>query len=94
VSSVSREVPNARRFQGQTCSVSCEDLKNINIWYPDQDQSIEIRDQNSMRVFSQHRACGTFHIFLKMKFLRVLSCKKNAAPGCMMGRGTMHMHVP
>ena len=27
VSSVSRELPNARRFQGQTCSVSCEDFK-------------------------------------------------------------------
>jgi hypothetical protein len=34
------------------------------IWYPDQDQSIEIRDRNSMRDFS-HRACGTYHIFLK-----------------------------
>ena len=77
VSSVSREVPNARRFQGQTCSVSCEDFKNIYIWYPDQDQSIEIRDQNSMRVFS-HRECAIYHIFLKLKFLRVLSCKKNA----------------
>ena len=54
VSSVSREVPNARRFQGQTCSVSCEDFKNIYIWYPDQDQSIEIRDRNSMRgIFTQ-----------------------------------------
>jgi hypothetical protein len=27
VFSVSREVPNGGRFQGQTCSVSCEDFK-------------------------------------------------------------------
>jgi hypothetical protein len=39
VSIVWREVPNARRFQEQTCSVSCEDSKNTYIWYPDQDQS-------------------------------------------------------
>jgi hypothetical protein len=34
-------------------------------------QSIEIRDRNSMRDFSQ-RACGTYlsyHIFLKIKFV-------------------------
>jgi hypothetical protein len=28
VFSVSREMPNVGRFQGQTCSVSCEDFKN------------------------------------------------------------------
>jgi hypothetical protein len=50
VSSVSREVQNVGRFQGQTCSVSCEDFKKIYTWYPDQDRSIEIRDRNSMRV--------------------------------------------
>jgi hypothetical protein len=50
----SREAPNARRFQGQTCSVSCEDFKNIYIWYPDQDQSIEIWRSTKSRVFS-HR---------------------------------------
>ena len=62
VSSVSREVPNARRFQGQTCSVSCEDFKNIYIWYPDQDQSIEIRDQTfHAPLFTLPYA--TFHIF-------------------------------
>jgi hypothetical protein len=31
VSSVSREVPNVGRFQGQTCRVSCEDF-NIYIY--------------------------------------------------------------
>ncbi len=54
VSSVSRELPNARRFQGQTCSVSCEDSKNIYIWYPDQDQSRVFWRSTKSSVFS-HR---------------------------------------
>jgi hypothetical protein len=38
VFSVSREVPKGGRFRGQNCSVSCEDLNKIYIWYPGQDQ--------------------------------------------------------
>ena len=55
VSSVSREVPNARRFQGQTCSVSCEDFKNIYIWYPDQDQSRVFWRSSKSTVFSHEQ---------------------------------------
>ncbi len=55
VSSVSREVPNARRFQGQTCSVSCEDFKNIYIWYPDQDQSRVFWRSTKSSVFSHEQ---------------------------------------
>jgi hypothetical protein len=51
---VSREMPNGGQFQGQTCSVSCEDFKNIYIWYPDQDQSIEIWRLTKSSVIS-HR---------------------------------------
>jgi len=51
VSSVWRDLPNARRFQGQTCSVSCEDSKNIYIWYPDQDQSRVFWRSPKSRVF-------------------------------------------
>jgi hypothetical protein len=86
VSSVSREVPNARRFQGQTCSVSCEDFKNLYIWYPDQDQSIEIRDQNSIRVFFTSWFECLSHIFKIRILLRVLSCKKNAGRTALLGK--------
>jgi hypothetical protein len=65
VSSVWREVPNARRFQGQTCSVSCDDFKNIYIWYPDQDQSRVFWRSTKSTVFSreQNRVI-TFFFFL------------------------------
>ena len=51
VFSVSWEVPNGGRFQGQTCSISCEDLKNIYIWYSGQGQS---------RVFWRSTKSGVF----------------------------------
>jgi hypothetical protein len=62
-------LPNARRFQVQTCSVSCEDFKNIYIWYPDQDQSIEIRDRNfHAPVFHTMRIA--FITYFKIKVLK------------------------
>jgi hypothetical protein len=77
VPSVSRDVPNARRFQGQTCSVSCENSKNIYIWYPDQDQSRVFWRSAKSSVFS-HEQNRVITYFLKLIFLRVLLPKKNA----------------
>jgi hypothetical protein len=71
VSSVSREVPNARRFQGQTCGVSCEDSKNIYIWYLDQDQSRVFWRSSKSTLFS-HEQNRIITYFLKLIFLRVL----------------------
>ena len=64
VSSVSREVQNVGRFQGQTCSVSCEDSKNIYIWYPDQDQSRVFWRSTNSSVFS-HEQNRIITYFLK-----------------------------
>jgi hypothetical protein len=67
VFSISREMPNGGRFQGQTCSVSCEDSKNIYIWYPDQDKSIEIWRSTKSGVFS-HRDFCIITICFKKKY--------------------------
>jgi hypothetical protein len=61
VFSVWREMPNVGRFQGQTCSVSCEDFKNSLSDVRMEVLHTEIRDRNSMRVFLHH-AMSVYHI--------------------------------
>ena len=73
VSSVWRDLPNARRFQGQTGGVSCEDSKNIYIWYPDQDQSRVFWRSAKSSVFShllsEMRGRAARRFFGEMPFL-------------------------
>ena len=93
VSSVWRDLPNARRFQGQTCSVSCEDSKNIYIWYPDQDQSrVFWRSPKSSVFFTlrydqqYYKQAGKRTLTLRTFFKSVWGSgwgdKKQPVPGC------------
>jgi hypothetical protein len=62
VSSVSREVPNARRFQGQTCSVSCENSKKCIYMVSGSGPIKSVLEINQIeRVFS-HRDVRVYHI--------------------------------
>ena len=63
VFSVSWEMPNVGRIQGQTCCVSCEDFKNIYIWYPDQDQSRVFWRSTKSTVFFTRAKPRLSHIF-------------------------------